>query len=351
MNRIEQTYRYWLDSRKSEGTKKVYENSVVLFFKMVYSKKISELVNDDFLINNFYRDKTFKKFVEPMRRNGVKDETIKNYLSGVSSFITALEKNMILNNVDYNYIRRFGLAGDTLIKDGGEVPSMSVGEFDELIEFLKEYKFKSTANRINEKYMAAAKLMFCIASHISATFRLKWSDIVHDRDFDDNEFWVIYVHDKGNKVNKKPIADKMYYELKELLYEGNQDDTLFHDVSQRNFAKIMELCSEKTGHKITPQSLKVGAGTRLYNLTKDPDMVRRFLDHESLDMTTKYIRSGTKVTDFGSYILTAEIEPDRLDEIPVDVLRAIIKESPNMVLNITKRYDNIRKYASKTSQI
>jgi hypothetical protein len=98
----------------------------------------------------------------------------------------------------------------------------------------------------------------------------------------------------------------------------------------------MKKFSKETGKNITPHSIKVGAGTYVYSITKDIVKTSRFLDHSSIETTMKYIRDNGNPNETGSVIASREYDYSKLNDLTKEELLLIIKgreELKNVIYN------------------
>ncbi|MFD1484787.1 tyrosine-type recombinase/integrase [Lacticaseibacillus baoqingensis] len=126
---------------------------------------------------------------------------------------------------------------------------------------------RSDIQNPGEKYAGITDFMFKFATRVSATFKVRWTDIKDLEDVNGNVNKAAYVRDKGVKINVKVMADNYYQSLREMYFTCEENDTLFHELSERTFTNMMTDFSKVSGRNVTPHSLKVGAVTRLYDLT------------------------------------------------------------------------------------
>lgn len=82
--------------------------------------------------------------------------------------------------------------------------------------------------------------------------------------------------------------------------------------------------------KVTPHSIKVGAGTKLYSMTKDIVLTSRFLDHSDTKTTELYIRTNDDRTKTGSYIMTTPVDDSAIDKMSLEELRLLINKRPDI---------------------
>lgn len=335
---IYDTFESWVDSRKSVQTKIKYRNIATMFVQMVFNKTVEEIKEEDFTKLKY--SIVYDRFVKPLKTNttekkGIKDSTISNYLTIVSSFFDYIDREEVFSNVNFRKIRDKYLSIDNLAKDKEHINPMSMSDFDMFKEWLVNRDYPRTKDKeIGAKYSVLSEFMFVTAIRVSATFSLKWSDFEDYRSMYDNQSVKISVKDKGSKINVKFISVEFFETMKAMLYDGDNSDLVFKDLNKRTFANLMERFSDETGRKITPHSIKVGAGTNLYARTKDIVKTQRFLDHEDINTTTAYIRDSGNPEDSGSFILSTKYNYDKLRDLSKEELLNLIMQHEDICYTV-----------------
>ena len=180
--------------------------------------------------------------------------------------------------------------------------------------------------------------MYITGSRISAVFNIKWTDIRQENYSTGKErqgVWTITTVDKGDKVSKYPITDSFYNKMRDVLYDGNDDDYVFKDVSQRNFSNDIKQFAEEMGieDSFTPHSLRSLAITQVYyNTGNDIHKAKEFANHESIETTIGYIQDTDNPLETGSYLLSSErITIDDIQYMSKEDLLEIISERQDMI--------------------
>lgn len=328
------TFEFWVNSQISENSKDSYRRVVPMFIDMVFEKEIDDLNAKD--IDGLESSEVYNKFVTPMKEAGRKNATILNYLYVVRSFVRELKNNRVFRefgDVDYDHCINNALS--IRLKDDSEKRSrMTSDDYESFKEWLST-KFSARYADKNVKYPMALDFMFKTAIRIEATFGdVKWSNIKFERDTYGVESYVIYVLDKGAKVNRKPISVDYYFELKEIFYKGNDDDLVFGELSKQGFQRLVKEFCDETGADFSAHSIKVSAGTKYYRMTRDIYAVSRFLDHENIEVTKKYIRVDDDVSQAGSFAMSANIDIEKLDDVSDVELRRIIESDDVLAYTI-----------------
>lgn len=314
----------WIDNQKSDRTATEYRRVTIATLDKLFNKSISDLSAEDF--NDLTPHEIKKQLILPFREEGYKDSTIKHYFVIIQAFIAELENNRIFKDVNLAYVRSKCFSTKSLNSDGERTAPMLPSDFDGFTAWVKKYKFRGVDVNLPLKYSLLTNLMYRTAIRVAAAIELKWSDIKLETDFSGDTGWTIFVRDKGGKLNKKPISDQMYDELHDSLHEPNKEK-IFSGVSKRSFERLMKKYSDETGREINPHSIKVGAATRLYNMTHDLIKVQRFCDHEDPKTTAGYIRDSGLRSDTGSLILSKSYDPETLDKLSKQELLELIKQN------------------------
>jgi len=136
----------------------------------------------------------------------------------------------------------------------------------------------------------------------------------------DFERKVLFVTDKGSKVRKFDLPDKLLYVLSDWITERNsipgiENEALFisnrkQRISNQAIALMVKTYSKKCGiqdKNITPHKLRATYGTQLYNVTKDIEFVRDCMGHNSANTTKLYIRGDRKNTKKAADIISSII--------------------------------------------
>lgn len=326
-----EVYEDWLSGVDSDNTKKNYKMIVPKMTKMLFDCEVDDI--EEYMLANLTPVEVNKKVIAPMRKE-YKNTTIINYLTVFKTFIQELERNRVYN-LNYLYLKEEALSVKKLKDDTVNREKMTPEIYDEMHEWMLNQKFSKRYRDKNKKYALALEFMYVTAVRVNATFcELKWSNIRREKDFRGNETWVVRVVDKGRKLNHKPISDEFYSELFELMYKGSDNDLVFGELSKRTFTNMFNEFSVEKDYDITPHSIKVGAGTRLYAMTNDIVMTQRFLDHNDPKTTVRYIRTQDDNNNTGSYILSSKITIDNVEELGYDDLISILKDRKDLAYGV-----------------
>lgn len=327
-NEIREIFDIWVSSKKSEATKESYRRVVPQFFRLMFDKNVESIDQYDLL--SIKPASVQELYLNKLESDGYKHNTIRNYLDIVSSFFNYMDANNVFD-VNYKFITEIALAGRSLREDNSRRELLSETQYNKLYNWLMEKEFSARYGNLGEKYALVLELMWSTAIRIDSVFtKVTWSDIVWEKDSVGNSSWVIYALDKGDKVNRKPINEALYTKLREVFYQGDETELVLKGVSKQSFTRLMKEYSDEFGVKVTPHSIKVGAGTKLYAMTKDIVLTSRFLDHSDTKVTERYIRTDEDITNTGSYIMTTPIDDNQLYGLSLNQLQDILRSRADL---------------------
>lgn len=333
--------RTWVNGQRSENTKIQYERVLINFMDMVLGVSLDEIKPETIAIlsDEGGADLVSEKYTHAYRSAGISDATIDNYLTTVRSYIQKLKDNRYGKElgIDYTYITDTVLSSKNFKKKNTKKqPVLSEKQFNDMYEWFENYPFHSRYADKAKKYALALKFMYITGIRIDAVFeKMKWNNIKYEEDAFGNKAWVVYVLDKGEKITPVPIRVDFYEEIKDCLFNGKEDELVFGDISKQRFAVYMtEYSDEKGIEALKPHSIRRGAASKLYLMTKDPIKVQHFLGHADLKTTMRYIRAEDNISESGSYILSSDINVDKVKEISYDRLVKIITTHPELALRV-----------------
>ena len=327
------TYDNMLKSASSKNTVSAYKRVIPQFVEMMWGVEIKDLNAD--MLESITPNDVEERYINILKEDGLINTSIINYLNTVRTFINKLEANKIFQDVNYFYLKNSALSTSSLKKDGKRRSKLGLNHYEMFHEWLLDYKWSSRYEDKREKYALVLRFMFKTAVRIDSTFNnVHWKDFVYEEDINRNEGWVLYALDKGSKWNRKPINKDFYNELRELFYNGDDEELVFGELSKRKFTNLMAEFSKEINREFTPHSIKVGAGTALYNMTKNLLLVQSFLDHEDPKTTMAYIRIDDNMTQTGSYIMSSDINVEKVNELSYDDLVRIITRRKDLAYSI-----------------
>lgn len=322
-DRYEDVKASWLNSR-SEATKTAYQANVPEFFEMVLDKDMMEVTEED--INNLDKGKFYAKYIDVLKDNGLKNSTVKTKIAALKSFFKELSSYPEYQEINFNFLNNVLFSVKNLKDDTVNHTVMTEKDFNDMYVFLKNKKFPKTKTGLGERYAEAMKFMFYTGLRVDATFsNLTWSDFIWEADINGLYGWTIYTLDKGDKFTPKPISDEYYNHLKENFYDGNDDELVFKGLSKVVFQNCFSEFSKKYGRDLTAHSIRVGAATRVYSLTKDLVATQKFMGHSKPETTVRYIRTDNDRTKTGSFLMTVQPDLNRLNELSKDDLLRILQ--------------------------
>lgn len=326
----------WLKRAESKNTKMNYQKVLKTFSEMTFKLGHAEEMNEGHW-SNLKPSDVRNNYIEPLQKEGLQNSTIKYYIRVVGAFVTHMERYKEFNGVDTAYIKTACLETKTISDDTVSRSKLGASEYYEFVEWLQDERFEGKNVELGYKYALAAEFMFKTASRLTAVFKhVKWSDLIWEGDSYHNYGWTAYILDKGRKMNKKVIPTSLYEKLYDSFFEGDNSKPVFDDLSSQVFSRLMREYGESVGKDYTPHSLKVGAGTEVYNRTKDLVRTMEFLDHSDPKTTLKYIRLDDDRTKKGGYILSLDVNKDRLSELTKEQLMSIIASDSAMSMAVAR---------------
>lgn len=320
----------WGNSLRAYNTYRSYMASANLFCRMVFNEEPKDLTEED-LRGLRYSD-TLNKFVKPLRDKEVKDSTIKSHLTAMRSLIRIVRRERIFPDLDFTSITSDALSSNMLsTRDVEHHEAMSLKELSAMEKWLEEKKFSSNLDQeLGAKYAMLIDFMYKTAIRITATMSITWEDFTLQNSPYGGDWAILQVIDKGKKLNKKYLTQKYYYELKELFYNGDDSEEVFGELSPHTLRNYFKEYNKMTGQHFVIHSLKAGAATSLYAMTKDLLLVRDFCDHESVKTTEAYIHAQKDPHTSGTAILTANYDSSKLNDLSKEDLLMLIHARPEI---------------------
>lgn len=327
METIENTFETWKNSFSSENTSRNYETSVVKFSEMVFDKQPVWWTANDLKSLNY--EKVINSFVEPSRASGVKDSTIKRDLTAVRSLVKMIERTETFSDedIDFAKLQTSILRVDTLsMRDTEHYNAISVSELHQLEAWLTGRNFQQ--DDIGERYATLVDFMFKTGVRVAAALSVRWKNFsIMTSAWDNDQYAVLEIIDKGKKLNKKYLPIRYYQKLRNVLGRGDGNDKLFEGLTHSNLKKLMQQFSQEVGRNLVIHSIKAGAATSLWTRTHDLLLVRDFCDHTSVKTTENYIHRNPSPAETGSAILASENDYSKLSKLTKEQLLIAIGSS------------------------
>lgn len=331
----------WVDSL-GESAQSNYSNNIKEFFQMMYNKSVDEVTEDD--LASIRPHDVQKNYINELMKN-CKNSTIKYKVKNIQQFMSKLNINRVYKNVNYAFINDVALSTKHLRDDSSRTRKMTKEDFEALKEWFVNDRYAEGRYSYKGKiYATLVDFMYVTGSRISASFKVKWTDIKQRKDDYGQLAYVIYIRDKGNKLEMFPITDEFHTQLKENLYDGNDDVTIFNKISQRGFTNdIKKFAQELDLHEediFTPHSIRSLAITTYYSMNKDIVATKNFANHESIETTVGYIQDDNNFMMSGSYMLSSpEVTIDDISDLSKEELLNIIKDKKDIIHYIYSNKD------------
>lgn len=323
----------WVDSL-GESAQSNYSNNIKEFFQMMYNKSVDEVTEDD--LASIRPHDVQKNYINELMKN-CKNSTIKYKVKNIQQFMSKLNINRVYKNVNYAFINDVALSTKHLRDDSSRTRKMTKQDLEALKEWFVNDRYAEGRYSYKGKiYATLVDFMYVTGSRISASFKVKWTDIKQRKDDYGQLAYVIYIRDKGNKLEMFPITDEFHTQLKEILYDGNDEVTIFHEISQRGFTNdIKQFAKELDLHEediFTPHSIRSLAITTYYSMNKDIVATKNFANHESVETTVGYIQDDNNFMMSGSYMLSSpEVTIDDISDLSKEELLSIIKDKKDII--------------------
>lgn len=332
---LQDIFKSWVESQTNKNTKSSYSRVIPDFFEKIFRKSIVEITEDDF--NALTPALVNEKYITPWLNQGCKHSTINHYLSIITSFVGYVSINKIYQSVDFNYLTKTSLNSLKLRNDAEFRKQMTITDYQDFIEYLSNLQFSKRYQGKNIQYALVAETMWMTGTRLSAIFEnLKWSDIVWETDIMGNEGWTLHVVDKGEVRASNPISEDLYERLYKNLHDDNDSDDalVFGRLNKRSFSAYMKQFGKEKGVEVTCHSIRVGAASELYKMTGDILLVSKFLNHKDVKVTQRYIRINDIRTNAGSYILSADLDIEKISELSESVIKDILTKRRDLAKSL-----------------
>lgn len=274
----------------SNNTRKLYDGRVRQFTEYVWDKEPQEVTLDD--LKKVRNISVQRKYVNRLRKEGVKEKTIITYLRGVKALFRELDKNEWFGDeINLIHLRDKVLDFKLRANDGGHNGEVTLEELEQLKKWLLQVRYEDGA-----QYAELVDFMFKTAIRITAALNVRWKDfMVFDSSYGGT--WArLEVIDKGKKLNVKNLPIRQYERLQRVCgYDSsNKDELVFKGLSANVLRQMMTRFGNEVLHRdgISPHALKVGAANTFYNQTHDIVELQQFLDHSDITTTREYLRAN-----------------------------------------------------------
>lgn len=338
----------WVRKTESDNTKTRYERVLTDFVNMTFGVELYDLTEEHLasLRPSVVRD----RYMRVMQEKGNKSSTIKSNARVISSFIGSIEESRLYKDtVDTSYIKMVCLDTKWLTDDTNSHSRLGSHDYYDFKRWLLEERFVGRHERLGYRYSLVAETFFKTASRADAIFKkLTWESFEWTSDSYGNEGWVARYIDKGKKKSEKVITESLYNKLYAEFYSEDTVDTdpVFKDLSNQFFGRLVKEYGETQNKSFTIHSFRVGAATEYYNITKDIYATREFLDHSNIETTIGYIKGTEDRTTKGGYILSLEVDEDKLELLSQEQLISIIKSNKQLSINVAQEAER-RRYVDK----
>lgn len=302
---------------KSDTTELNYRGAISSFFEKVFKKPMEDVTPED--INSLTKQDVYSLYIAPlMTEEGCKNVTINTKAATIRSFMQELSCARGFESINLNRLNNEVLKTSSLKDDTEHHELLTEEDHKNLYDYLL-----ANVSRGNQgyKYAEALELLFKTGGRVNAMFNtIKWTDFKWQSDSNGLYGWVLSVLDKGDKIAEKPIGVDYYEHLKEVFYKGDDDALVLEGLSMQTFQRKVRDFGRSIGKKITVHSIRVGAATAVYKMTKDLVVTQKFMNHSDPETTVRYIHTDDDRTNTGSHLLTANPDMSLLNNFSQEEL-------------------------------
>ena len=252
--------------RHSGNTIKSYERDLFLFKKYCYDNNIFDI--------NKIPSKTIEKFIGKLKTKNIKNNSIRRYLSSLSSFYQYLIDESISTYNPVVSVRSPSL--DFLLKK-----TISFEQIENIISYLKTTSYPM-------RNVAIVEVFYSTGIRLSELVGLNVEDIYTKQGF-------IRIYAKGGKIRFTPIGNNTLKLIKQYIKSKSIscDNALFTSkngsrISARMVQKILAKCNKIVGVNIHPHLFRHSAASHFLQSSHDLISVKEFLGHKSIKSTQVY---------------------------------------------------------------
>lgn len=314
----------WLQSMKSQNTRRAYKKHVDDFCEFLFSSPLQD-INDEAL-KNFHVDYNvmlrYKNYLtDTLKYEG---QTLRTKFFGAKSWLKHLAK---LGTYDVQDPSSLQLDSKTLPKVKGNNGSKPYthNEILQMIKKAKEYSKGEMKSLLIEFAYTTAWRKEAILDGFT------YGDMYKVKD--NCDYWLCDIVDKGDKEDTKPISNDLYERLCALNPNHEEDDLVFpiSNTAVDNFIKQLNEDLGIKGNK-TFHGIKKASVNRVLDLTSDLLKAQKHGCHESLDTTAKfYLKYNQDYEDAMSLYIMEDLDTSIFVNMSKEELIHIILSSEDKV--------------------
>lgn len=286
---LEKVFGEWISSIENKTTKKHYLRIVPQFFDLMFDKKLNIIKLSD--LQKITPSRVRTKYIDYLKKTGIKETTIINYLNVMGSFISSLSTNNVCD-IDYWNIITFAFSKELLERNIEKRNVLTKNDFEKLKNWFFNKHYSKRYGNLNERYAMVVELMWVTSMRIEEAFSIfNWNDIYWEEDDYGNTGWTIILQDKKARVIKKPISEEFYKKLCNIFYNNNNFDNnlVLNGVSKQTFTRQLKEYSDAHNVKFTSESIRLGLVKEIENdRTKAISLIEStIMDDELFELWSK----------------------------------------------------------------
>lgn len=265
----------------STSTAKAYGSDVMEFFNFMF-KGYNNNILTSALINSLTR-KNLIKFRTELINNGISGNSINRKFVSLKRFSTYL----------------YGLGYDTDINIFNTIQKVKTADKSYEVLSLEEALTLINWIRNNERVNAESKYYYCLLAFDTGVRAEALNNLTPASFIVKENEVIIKGVDKGNKAFTKSISHEFYNDMVNDLgiNELDKEEKIFNHSSQRR-SELFKRAKKALGwenRNITFHSLKKGAVTFAYSMTKDILVAQKVGGHSSVTTTQTYLKDVEEV--------------------------------------------------------
>lgn len=289
---------------RSNQTAKSYEEDIRQFFQIMCNKKIEQLTTDDLVFeSNHIVD------YKIALANQYSGASVNRKLNVIKNLFRFLSKDFEFINQEVFHVDR--------VKEKSK--SYGTLTWEETVLMIE------TAESLDNGFEKSVMIELAgrTSIRLTALANLRWSDISEM-----NDFYVISVYDKGEKLDEKPIPAVFYQKMLKLKTSKNEVFSLSPRTFERTIDTLCELIGiDKENRNITFHSLKKMGVEYILQKTGDIMLAAKQGNHSNIQTTHRHYALMTRKNSIGKLAglqLGKELDMSPIQEVSKERLLEMI---------------------------